>query len=145
MNAVGVAEFRACVCGANACWQKTPIKEAGVTADLGAGWAYFLLEKHFNGTCHPPKVAEICDGLGVPMQSNRLTLIFLELKTDGSYAHAADQIRSGVKQILAYGIPNRVALIAQIWHSRDPQTALPKAKDLTVDGRTVFVRYRRSK
>jgi hypothetical protein len=123
------------------------MREAGVTADLGAGWAYFRVEAHFaSAECvgQGNTVSGICDGLAVPRQGNRRKLVFLELKTSGKYAKAVDQIRAGVREILAHGIPNDVVLHAEIWHSRTPKATITAHRYISVNERTVFVRHRKS-
>lgn len=88
-------------------------------------------------------IAEMCDGIGVPLQFRR-QLVFLELKTRGKFAEAVNQIRAGVEAILGYGIPEDVALLAEIWYSREPKTTITLARTIEVSGREVLVRHRRS-
>jgi hypothetical protein len=123
------------------------MEEARVTADVGAGWMYFRVEDHFGSIdCvgRGNTISEICDGLAVPMQANRRKLIFLELKTSGKYAKAIEQIRAGVRAILAHEIPQDVVLHAEIWHSRVPKATVTIHRVVCVEGRSVFVRHRQS-
>ena len=141
------AGFRADICDENRCWQVAPVSEAGVTADKGAGWVYFLSESHFGDqSCmgRGNSSGGICDAVAVPRQY-RGQLVFLELKTNGSYAHAVDQIRACVERILAYGVPRSIALTAEIWHSREPKSTLVGGQSyIEVEGRQVSIRRKRS-
>ena len=146
MHSVGYATLRPEVCDNNGCWQRSALQEAGVTADLGAGWIYFLLERHFQSRACVGLTtrADVCDGLGVPLQENRAKIIFLELKTSGKFAKAIDQIRAGVEAMLQYDLPHGVALHAEIWHRRVPKCTIKGHRIIEVEGRTVFVRHRAS-
>jgi hypothetical protein len=147
MDSVEYQTFRAAVCDADGCWQREPMTEAGVSADDGAGWIYFRMERHFCSIeCvgRAGMVAEMCDGLAVPLQLSRRKLIFLELKTAGKYADAIDQIRAGVEEILAFGIPGNVALTAEIWYRREPKSPITTSRVVSIGGRDVLVRHRRS-
>jgi hypothetical protein len=147
VESVAYAEFRATVCDANHCWQRPPISEAGVTARVGAGWMCFLSERHFSTRACVGRnglTAGLCDAVAVPRQANQRRLIFLELKTSGQYADAVVQIRACVRKILAFGIPANVALTAEIWHCREPKSTITGYRQEDVDGRTVFIRHRRS-
>jgi hypothetical protein len=89
-------------------------------------------------------VYHVCDGLAVPLQANRCKLVFLELKTSGKSAKAIDQIRLGVREILAHGVPLNVVLHAEIWHRRTPKSTISGHRTICVNGRHVFIRHRRS-
>lgn len=148
MDGVTYEEFANAVCEESGCWQREPPSEAGVTADLGAGWIYFLLETHFKAKrCvgRKGRIGGLCDAVGVPYQESRQTLVFLELKSRGKAAKAVKQIRKGVEKILEYDLPDDVALLGEIWHKREPKTSLHSGRYEMVEGRKVFVRHKRSK
>lgn len=146
MEVVDYRHFREEVCDKNRCWRAEPVSEAGVTANVGAGWMYFLSEQHFSdGQClRRGRSGVICDAVAVPRQRNRKQLIFLEMKAHGKYAKAVDQIRECVAKVLSYGIPSDVALTAEIWHRREPKTTITAARRIDVDGRVVSIRHRRA-
>ena len=147
MNSVAVADIKKTVCDKNRCWQHGSVSEAGVTASRGSGWCYFLIEKHFRDTrCvgRDGKMSVMCDAVAVPLQASRKELAFLELKTSGKYSDAVNQIREGVRALLSYGVPAGVALIAEIWHTREPKSTVRTGTFIEVEGRSVFVRQRKS-
>ena len=147
MRTVRYQEFRAAVCDSDGCWSTRPLSEAGVSVDKGAGWAYFLSERHFEtARCVGRRgiTKGVCDAVAVPRQYRR-QIVFLELKTSGSYPHAVDQIRACVELLLAFDIPSNVALTAEIWHSREPKSQLAVGRSqIKVAGRTVLIRRKRS-
>jgi hypothetical protein len=147
LDSVAYKSFARTVCSKGSCYQKGPVSDGGVTADLGAGWIYFLLERHFKTAGCVSKdlrVSEICDALAVPLQESRRKLVFLELKARGKTGKAVKQIRKGVEAVNRYSIPNDVALFGEIWHMREPKTSLRSGRYEEVDGRKILIRHRRA-
>jgi hypothetical protein len=147
MDSVGLKEFKATVCDQPRCWQIDPPKESNITANCGEGWCYFRAEKHFkNEQCvgRGNKVDKMCDAVAVPRQSNCLRIIFIELKTSGKYSSAVTQIRSAVETLLGYDLPANVALMGEIWFKREPKSPIRDRRVITVAGRQVSIRHRRS-
>lgn len=148
MKSVGYADFRRAVCKSRGCWQTGPLTEAGVTADLGAGWRYFLTERHYGSAQCVGRAntsGRICDALAVPNQANRRRLVFLELKSSGQYAAAIKQIRRAAERVVAEGLPSGIALSAEIWCARDPKTTIVGQRRIRVAGRDILVRHKRSR
>ena len=134
----------ACVAG---CWTDQPPSEAGVVADQGAGWSYFLLERHFGRSqCVGRKqVASVmCDALAVPLQASRRAVIFIELKTHGQFADAMPQLRAGIERLVSAGLPEQTAISAEIWYRREPKTRIDTSRIEQVAGRKVFIRHKKS-
>jgi hypothetical protein len=147
ISPTNVHGFRAAVCDADRCWRSTGLSEAGVIADRGAGWNYFLIEKHYKSKkCvgRTGKRAKMCDAVAVPLQESKQELVFMELKTSGQTAAAKEQLRAGIRAILQYGVPTTVSLSAEIWHTRTPKATVRVARVLNVDGRPVLLRHCRS-